>query len=101
VGRVIAVLLDRLFVVFVYVYMYYMLVRLSVCLNHIKGTIIIYYNFFVPRRFVPKESLTLALSLTPGYEKIRIRNVWHVTRGRYYRQVTGTSILSTLLHFIG
>jgi len=25
----------------VYVYMYYMLVRLSVCLNHIKGMIII------------------------------------------------------------
>jgi len=43
VGRVIAVLRDRLFVV--YVYMYYMLVRLSVwlsvCLNLIKGTIII------------------------------------------------------------
>jgi len=38
-GRVIAVLRDRLFVV--YVYMYYMLVRLSVCLNQIKGTIII------------------------------------------------------------
>ena len=39
-GRVIAVLRDRLFVL--YIYIYYMLVRLlSVCLNHIKGTIII------------------------------------------------------------
>ena len=41
---IIAVLRDRLFVVFVYVYMYYMLVRLSVCLNHSKGTIIIIIN---------------------------------------------------------
>jgi len=40
---------DRLFVVFVYVYMYNILVRLSVSLNHIKGTIIIIIILDGPR----------------------------------------------------
>jgi len=46
---------------YVYVYMYYMLVRLSGCLNHIKGTIII---IIIIKTLVPSVCLFVCTSIS-------------------------------------
>jgi len=51
----------------VYVYMYYMLVRLSGCFNYIKGTIIIVIIIIITLSACPRISLISSVTLYLGY----------------------------------